>query len=130
MRLLRWTCPNISAGSFGLISKPVITGFTFCKNTNSVEFWQMIWVWGRRSRHWHCYRGAKKYYRPQMKRTSLLILPTSLVYNWVKEAEKFVPKLRILTHSGSNRAKDAYAFTHFDLVITTYGILRSDAELF
>lgn len=63
-------------------------------------------------------------------RTSLLILPTSLVYNWVKEAEKFVPKLRILTHSGSNRAKDAYAFTHFDLVITTYGILRSDAELF
>src|SRR5690606_13651803 len=47
-----------------------------------------------------------------------------------KEAEKFVSKLRILTHSGSNRAKDAYAFTHFDLVITTYGILRSDAELF
>jgi superfamily II DNA or RNA helicase len=63
-------------------------------------------------------------------KTSLLILPTSLVYNWLKEAEKFVPKLRIMTHTGYNRSKDAYAFTHFDLVITTYGILRSDTEMF
>ncbi|HMR17765.1 MAG TPA: DEAD/DEAH box helicase [Sphingobacterium sp.] len=63
-------------------------------------------------------------------RTSLLILPTSLVYNWLKEAEKFTPKLHILIHSGYNRVKDSYAFTHFDLVITTYGILRSDTELF
>lgn len=62
-------------------------------------------------------------------KTSLLVLPTSLVYNWIKEAEKFVPKLRILTHTGYNRSKDAYAFTHFDLVISTYGILRSDSEL-
>lgn len=63
-------------------------------------------------------------------KTSLLVLPTSLVYNWLKEAERFVPKLRVLTHTGYNRAKDAYAFTHFDLIITTYGILRSDTELF
>src|SRR5690606_7007197 len=33
-------------------------------------------------------------------------------------------------HTGPNRFKDAYAFTHFDLVITTYGIVRSDEELF
>ncbi|WP_159632998.1 DEAD/DEAH box helicase [Sphingobacterium composti Ten et al. 2007 non Yoo et al. 2007] len=63
-------------------------------------------------------------------KTSLLILPTSLVYNWQKEAEKFAPKLRILMHIGSNRFKDAYAFTHFDLVITTYGIVRSDEDMF
>ena len=63
-------------------------------------------------------------------KTSLLVLPTSLVYNWQKEADKFAPKLRILMHVGSNRFKDAYAFTHFDLVITTYGIVRSDEELF
>ncbi|MGN0001908.1 MAG: SNF2-related protein [Sphingobacterium composti] len=63
-------------------------------------------------------------------KTSLLILPTSLVYNWQKEAEKFAPKLRILMHVGSNRFKDAYAFTHFDLVITTYGIVRSDEDMF
>lgn len=62
-------------------------------------------------------------------KTSLLILPTSLVYNWQKEADKFAPKLRVLLHTGSNRFKDPYAFTHFDLVITTYGIARSDEDL-
>lgn len=63
-------------------------------------------------------------------KTSLLVLPTSLVYNWQKEAEKFAPELRILLHTGSYRSKDAYAFTHFDVVITTYGIIRSDEEMF
>lgn len=62
-------------------------------------------------------------------KTSLLILPTSLVYNWQKEANRFAPHLRLLLHTGSNRFKDPYAFTHFDLVITTYGIARSDEEL-
>lgn len=62
-------------------------------------------------------------------KTSLLILPTSLIYNWQKEAEKFAPELRLLLHTGSNRLKDPFGFSHFDLVITTYGIVRSDEEL-
>ncbi|NGF56872.1 DEAD/DEAH box helicase [Parapedobacter sp. SGR-10] len=62
-------------------------------------------------------------------KTSLLIVPTSLVYNWQSEARKFAPKLRLLFHTGYNRAKDAYAFAQADLVITTYGVLRSDAEM-
>jgi len=62
-------------------------------------------------------------------KTSLLILPTSLLYNWQKEAEKFAPRLRVLAHAGSNRLRDAYGFSHFDLVITTYGTARSDEEL-
>ncbi len=63
-------------------------------------------------------------------KTSLLIVPTSLIFNWQKEAEKFVPGLRILLHTGANRSKDNFAFTHFDLVITTYGIARIDEDLF
>jgi len=63
-------------------------------------------------------------------KTSLLIVPTSLIFNWQKEAEKFVPGLRILLHTGAHRSKDNFAFTHFDLVITTYGIARIDEELF
>lgn len=63
-------------------------------------------------------------------KASLLVLPTSLVYNWQHEAAKFAPQLRVLLHTGSNRFRDPYAFTHFDLVITTYGIIRSDEELF
>ncbi|TYP95954.1 helicase-like protein [Sphingobacterium allocomposti] len=65
----------------------------------------------------------------EQPKTSLLILPTSLIYNWQREAEKFAPQLRILLHTGNNRVKDAFGFSHFDLVITTYGIVRSDTSL-
>jgi Superfamily II DNA/RNA helicases, SNF2 family len=61
--------------------------------------------------------------------TSLIIMPTSLIYNWQNEADKFVPELRILVHTGINRAKEPAAFEPYDLVITTYGIARSDEEL-
>lgn len=64
------------------------------------------------------------------KRTpSLLVMPTSLIYNWQREAEQFAPELRILVHTGPSRSKSASAFSHFDLVITTYGITRMDEEL-
>lgn len=62
-------------------------------------------------------------------RTSLIVMPTSLIYNWEKEAAKFTPELRILVHTGSNRIRDVELFVEYDLVITTYGILRSDEEL-
>ncbi|MFD1771837.1 DEAD/DEAH box helicase [Sphingobacterium suaedae] len=65
----------------------------------------------------------------ELAKTSLLILPTSLIYNWQREAERFAPQLRILVHTGNNRLKDAFGFSHFDLVITTYGIVRSDDNL-
>src|SRR5690606_6446555 len=61
--------------------------------------------------------------------TSLIIMPTSLIYNWQNEAEKFVPDLRLLVHTGINRSKDPAVFGDYDLVITTYGIARSDEEL-
>src|SRR5699024_3702341 len=60
---------------------------------------------------------------------SLLVLPTSLIYNWYKEAEKFTPELKVLLHTGYNRDKENSNFEKYDLVITTYGIMRSDAEL-
>lgn len=62
-------------------------------------------------------------------RTSLIIMPTSLIYNWEKEAAKFTPALRVLVHTGSNRMREVSAFVGYDVVITTYGILRSDDEL-
>lgn len=61
--------------------------------------------------------------------TSLIIMPTSLVYNWQNEADKFVPRLRILVHTGIGRPRDPEIFEAYDLVITTYGIVRSDEEL-
>lgn len=61
--------------------------------------------------------------------TSLIIMPTSLVYNWINEAKKFAPKLKIYSHTGSFRNKEAALFSDYDVVITTYGITRVDIEL-
>ena len=60
---------------------------------------------------------------------SLVIMPTSLVYNWMSEAQRFTPDLRILVHTGSSRAKDPSTFSAYDLVITTYGLARQDLEM-
>ncbi|WP_443937004.1 DEAD/DEAH box helicase [Pedobacter sp. MW01-1-1] len=61
-------------------------------------------------------------------RTSLIIMPTSLIYNWLTEAKKFTPKLKILAHTGTNRNKDVANFANFDVVITTYGVTRVDID--
>jgi hypothetical protein len=60
--------------------------------------------------------------------TSLIIMPTSLIYNWLNEAKKFTPKLKILAHTGSARNKDVSHFIRYDVVITTYGIIRVDVN--
>jgi len=60
---------------------------------------------------------------------SLLIMPTSLIYNWEKEAEKFTPNLKILTYTGTNRDKNTEQFSKYDIVLTSYGIVRIDIDL-
>ena len=60
--------------------------------------------------------------------TSLIIMPTSLIYNWEQEAAKFTPNLKILVYSGSARNKNVARFGRYDIVITSYGITRIDIE--
>jgi superfamily II DNA or RNA helicase len=61
--------------------------------------------------------------------TSLIVMPTSLIYNWLNEAKKFTPSLKILSHTGTNRNKEISRFSKYDVVITTYGVTRVDADL-
>ncbi len=61
---------------------------------------------------------------------SLVVVPRSLIYNWQLEAAKFTPKLRMLDHTGTARAKETEAFSGYDVVLTTYGTLRRDAASF
>ena len=61
--------------------------------------------------------------------TSLLVMPTSLIYNWELEAKKFTPGLKILVYTGSGRLKDTTQFHQYDLVLTSYGITRLDIEI-
>jgi superfamily II DNA or RNA helicase len=64
------------------------------------------------------------------KSTSLLIMPTSLIYNWMNEAKKFTPQLKMMVHTGAFRYKTPEVFSNYDVVVTTYGISRIDIELF
>ncbi len=61
--------------------------------------------------------------------TSLIVMPTSLLYNWEMEAKKFTPELRILNYTGINRVKDSAQFASCDIVITSYGTTRVDSEI-
>lgn len=61
--------------------------------------------------------------------TSLLVMPTSLIYNWELEARKFTPNLRVYLYVGSQRQKNVELFEHTDIVITSYGIARIDADI-
>ncbi|MCR9251903.1 MAG: DEAD/DEAH box helicase [bacterium] len=60
---------------------------------------------------------------------NLLIMPTSLIYNWEMEAKKFTPDLKILVYTGTNREKDVTRFANYDLVLTSYGIIRLDIDI-
>ncbi len=61
--------------------------------------------------------------------TSLLIMPTSLVYNWQNEARKFTPGLKVFVYTGTNRMKDPTKFSKYDIVLTSYGIVRLDIDI-
>jgi superfamily II DNA or RNA helicase len=63
------------------------------------------------------------------RRPSLVVAPRSLVFNWRQEAERFTPDLRVLEYIGADRATARTTFDAHDLVLTTYGTLRRDAEL-
>jgi SNF2 family DNA or RNA helicase len=60
---------------------------------------------------------------------SMVVMPTSLIYNWELEAAKFTPQLRILNYTGTHREKNISLFQHFDVILTSYGIVRMDIEM-
>ena len=64
-----------------------------------------------------------------IKTPSLLVVPTSLVYNWEMEAKKFTPKLKMFTYTGPFRDKNTEQFEGYDVILTSYGIIRIDEEM-
>ncbi len=59
---------------------------------------------------------------------SLVVCPSSLVFNWAAEAARFTPQLRTLAIHGSDRRDLFSAMGSHDLLITSYALLRRDAE--
>lgn len=60
---------------------------------------------------------------------NLLVMPTSLIYNWEMEARKFTSDLKVLIYTGTQRVKDPSKFADYDLVLTSYGIVRLDINI-
>jgi SNF2 family DNA or RNA helicase len=62
--------------------------------------------------------------------TSIIVVPTSLVYNWEEEVKKFTPTLRTLIISGTKEERSELIKTvaDYDIVITSYPLMRRDIE--
>jgi non-specific serine/threonine protein kinase len=60
---------------------------------------------------------------------ALVLLPSSLVFNWEREIRKFASGITICRHTGPQRTKDARILARYDLVLTTYQTARQDLSL-
>ncbi len=63
---------------------------------------------------------------------TLIVAPTSLIYNWTSEFEKFAPTLRVtaVNSTREDREEIIKRIEAFDVFITTYNLLKRDLELY
>lgn len=71
--------------------------------------------------------AAKAQAASQLK-PSLIVCPTTLVFNWREEAKKFAPHLKVLVLDGPQRQNRFATMAEHDLVLTSYALIRRDAE--
>lgn len=64
------------------------------------------------------------------KLKALVVCPTTLMFNWQNEIKKFTPDLSFYVHHGGGRMRDDLGEKKADVIITTYGTLRSDVKEF
>ncbi len=60
--------------------------------------------------------------------TQLVVCPTSLIFNWENELQKFCPALKFHTYYGMQREFTEAHFEEYDIVLTSYGLVRNDLE--
>ncbi len=58
----------------------------------------------------------------------LIVCPSSLIYNWSQELQKFAPHVKVLIYHGGNRSIQDAATGDFQVIITSYGTVRQDIE--
>ncbi|MBX2923654.1 MAG: DEAD/DEAH box helicase [Chitinophagaceae bacterium] len=60
---------------------------------------------------------------------NIIICPSSLIYNWQQELEKFAPFIRVLVYHGPGRKREELADSDAQVIITTYNTMRNDADM-
>jgi len=66
--------------------------------------------------------------KPTDRKPALVVAPKSLVWNWITEAQRFAPALKVLDFSGPASQRSPAAIADYDVAVTTYGVLRRDAD--
>ena len=64
----------------------------------------------------------------QAKKPCLVVCPTSLVTNWVTEAQRFTPGLKVAALHGADRERLFDQISTLDLIVTSYALIRRDVE--
>ncbi|OQY05317.1 MAG: hypothetical protein B6I20_01475 [Bacteroidetes bacterium 4572_117] len=65
----------------------------------------------------------------EKKIAGLIVMPTSLIHNWLSEIKKFAPNINTYIYSGGRRDKNIEQFSNYDLILSSYGIVRNDIEI-
>ena len=71
-------------------------------------------------------RRTRKLKSEEVRKPSLIVVPKSLIFNWMAEAERFAPNLTIINYTGTARTEVFSDIADADAMITTYGTLRKD----
>ena len=64
--------------------------------------------------------------KDETKKPSIVVAPTSLVFNWLEEASRFTPKLKMFNYTGLDRKRRLQQTPDYDVLLTSYGTLRRD----
>src|SRR5450830_281859 len=64
----------------------------------------------------------------RLNRPCMVVMPTSLIPNWLDEAAHFTPQLKVLALYGATRKKHFANLQDYDLLLTTYALLPKDIE--
>jgi non-specific serine/threonine protein kinase len=71
----------------------------------------------------------QKIYEDGEELPSLIVVPTTPLFNWQKEIERFTPNLDVMVYAGSDRKELADEFSNHQIVLTSYAILRRDVDV-
>lgn len=66
---------------------------------------------------------------PPKKKPILIVLPTSLLFNWQREIEQFLLQRRVYLHHGPARLKSEQELASSDIILTSYALVRLDLSL-
>ena len=92
----------------------------------SEEYWRTIWDWVKPWQVLAFVHGEKP------DKPTLIITPSSLVYNWLNEIERFIPDAAALIIDGTreDRERAIKNINNYEFVITSYPAIRRDIQLY